>query len=101
MQKKNARLPEGKTSALDSADSSSAKIEGAIFLDLQKNDSERLRVIVKEYRGRTYIDLRVWYLSNGGYSPSQKGVTLRPTQVTEIVQGLMLAAQSFDPKEAA
>lgn len=101
MTQKNS-APQGATKQnLIASNVNTAAIKGTVFLDVEKNDSERLRVIVKEYRGRTYIDLRVWYSSNGGYSPSQKGVTLRPTQVTEIVQGLMLAAQSFDPKEAA
>src|SRR5260370_34106701 len=74
---------------------------GAQFLDLRKSDSERLRVQVKEYRGRTYIDLRTWYVAEDGeYRPSSKGVTIKPTQVPEVVQALMLAGQSFDPKEA-
>jgi hypothetical protein len=74
---------------------------GAQFLDLRKSDSERLRVQVKEYRGRVYIDLRTWYVAEDGeYRPSSKGVTIKPTQVPEVVQALMLAGQSFDPKEA-
>jgi len=101
MSQKNS-APQGATKQdLIGANVNTARIEGTVFLDLQKNDSERLRVIVKEYRGRTYVDLRVWYSCNAGYSPSQKGVTIRPEQIPGIVQALMLAAQSFDPKEAA
>ena len=102
MQKKNARLPEGKTSALDSANVNTNASHVVRFLDAVKNASERLRVDVKTYRGNTYIDIRVWYVTDDGdYRPSSKGVTLKPTMAPELLRGIALAAQSFDPKEAA
>lgn len=68
------------------------------LLDIERNTSERLRVEVCEYKGRTYIDLRVWFLADQKeYKRSSKGVMLRPEQVPQIIQGLMLAAQAVDP----
>ncbi|SAK98124.1 Transcriptional Coactivator p15 (PC4) [Caballeronia pedi] len=79
---------------------SATDAQGVQFLDIQKSDSERLRVYVKEYRGRTYIDIRVWYLADGGeYRPSGKGITVRPALAAGLIQGIDLAARSFDPKE--
>jgi hypothetical protein len=72
---------------------------GTVFLDLRKSDTEHLRIAVREHRGRTFIDLRNWFVgSDEAWHPSDKGVTLRPDQVPEIVRGLMLAGQAFDPK---
>ncbi|MGN6259616.1 MAG: transcriptional coactivator p15/PC4 family protein [Ralstonia sp.] len=69
------------------------------FLSLRRSDSERLRVTVGEYRGRTLIDLRIWYSTESGqYKPSRAGISLRPDQVAEVTQGLMLAARAADPK---
>ena len=69
------------------------------FLDLQKNSRERLRVQVKEYKGLTYVDLRVWYVgADGIYSPSPKGLLLKPGHVVEVAQGLLLAGQAIDPQ---
>jgi hypothetical protein len=83
-------------------DVNTAPGQGTQFLDLRKSASERIRVDVKEYRGRTYIDLRVWYASEDGtYKPSSKGVTIKPEQVPEITRGLVLAGQAFDPKGGA
>lgn len=71
------------------------------FLDAVKNPSERLRVDVKEYRGNTYIDIRVWYVTDDGdYRPSSKGVMFKPALAAELMRGLALAARSFDPKGA-
>jgi len=70
------------------------------FLDLVKNSKERLRVEAKEYRGNTYIDIRVWYVTDeGDYRPSGKGVMFKPALIAELMRGLALAARSVDPKE--
>ncbi|SAK61449.1 Transcriptional Coactivator p15 (PC4) [Caballeronia catudaia] len=70
------------------------------LLDLRRSDSERLRVTVSEYRGRSYIDLRIWFATDGGeLKPSRAGVSLRPEQVGEVVQALLLGARSIDPRE--
>lgn len=70
-----------------------------LFLDLTKNSRERLRVQVKQYRGLTYVDLRIWYVGdNGEYAPSNKGVMLKPCQVVEVAQGLLLAGQAIAPQ---
>jgi hypothetical protein len=71
----------------------------AAFLDIRKSDSERLRVTISEYRGRTFIDLRVWYSTeNGELKPGRAGVSLRPDQIAEVTQGLLLASRAIDPR---
>ena len=72
------------------------------FLDIRRSDSERLRITISEFKGRTFIDLRVWYSTESGeFKPGRAGVSLRPEQVGEVVQGLMLAARAIDPKGVA
>ncbi|WP_233343576.1 transcriptional coactivator p15/PC4 family protein [Burkholderia cepacia] len=68
------------------------------FLDLRRSDSERLRVTVGEYRGRMLVDLRIWFATDRGeWKPGRAGVSLRPDQVSEVMQALRLAAQAADP----
>ncbi|WOD18964.1 transcriptional coactivator p15/PC4 family protein [Paraburkholderia kirstenboschensis] len=84
-----------------SAHANTSSTAGTAFIDLRKSDSERLRITISEYRGRTLVDLRVWYSTESGeFKPGRAGVSLRPDQVPEIVQGLMLAARAIDPKGA-
>ncbi|MDN7950417.1 transcriptional coactivator p15/PC4 family protein [Burkholderia multivorans] len=74
---------------------------GTCFLDLRRSDSERLRVTVSEYRGRTLIDVRIWFVVDGGeWKPGRAGVSLRPEHVAELMQALRLAAVAADPKGA-
>lgn len=75
----------------------SQSVVPAVYVDLQKNSRERIRVVAKEYKGLIYVDLRVWYVGGDGqYAPSGKGVMLKPSHVVEIAQGLLLAAQAVD-----
>jgi hypothetical protein len=75
---------------------------GTVFVDIRRSDSERLRVAISEFKGRTYVDLRVWYSTDAGeLKPSSKGVSLKPSQIPEVVQGLLLAANAFDPSGGA
>ncbi|WP_175850028.1 transcriptional coactivator p15/PC4 family protein [Burkholderia cepacia] len=76
-----------------------APISGGCFLDVHRSGSERLRVQFRQYRGREFLDVRCWYLANDGeFHPSQKGVTLNPSQLAELVQALMIAGRAFDAK---
>ncbi|WP_063894125.1 transcriptional coactivator p15/PC4 family protein [Burkholderia stagnalis] len=73
---------------------------GPCFLDVHRSASERLRVQFRQYRGREFLDVRCYYLADDGeYRPSQKGVTLNPSQLAELVQALMIAGRAFDTKE--
>lgn len=68
------------------------------FLDLRKSAGERLRVELREHRGRTFIDLRNWFLApDNEWRPSTKGLTLRGDQIPEVVRALMLAGGAIDP----
>jgi hypothetical protein len=71
------------------------------FLDVRRSDSERLRITVSEFRGRTLVDLRIWYAAESGeWKPGRAGVSLRPDQIGEVMQALRLAAQAADPQGA-
>ncbi|MBW5285308.1 transcriptional coactivator p15/PC4 family protein [Burkholderia gladioli] len=83
---------------LISADVNTDASGRSCFLDLRRSDSERLRVTVDEYRGRTLIDLRIWYCTESGeWKPGRAGVSLRPEQASEVMQALRLAAMAADP----
>ncbi|MFM0002738.1 transcriptional coactivator p15/PC4 family protein [Paraburkholderia dipogonis] len=70
-----------------------------IFVDIKRTPGERIRVGIRDQNGRSFIDIRNWFIADDGeWHPSSKGVTLLPHQVPEIVRGLLLSAQAFDPK---
>jgi len=70
-------------------------------LDLQKNARERLRITHTTFKGKPYIDLRVWFVDEAGdYQPSRSGVSIRPDHLAEIVRGLTLAGRGLPTGDA-
>jgi hypothetical protein len=81
---------------------SSTRDLDTILVELRHTQHEVIRIAIRQLRGRTRIDARIWFQNeNGSWHPSAKGFTLNPRQVPEIVRGLMLAGQAFDPKESS
>ena len=56
----------------------------------QKNPEEEVRLSLREYKDRHYLDLRLWFQpSNGGdYRPTKKGLTLSVEFLPELKKGL-------------
>lgn len=58
-------------------------------MDIQKNSLERIRIQKTEYKGKEYIDMRVFYQDkNGNWKPSPKGITFSPGLLKDIIAGL-------------
>jgi len=72
------------------------------LLDLQRNSRERLRITHTTFKGRPLVDLRIWYVDEGGdYQPSRSGVTIRPSHLAEVVRALTLAGREVSAVETA
>lgn len=57
---------------------------------IKKNDTEEIRIEKKEYKGREYIDIRIYFKAEDSDSmiPSKKGITINPNQLGELAKGL-------------
>ena len=62
---------------------------------IQKNDTEQIRVAIREYKDRYYLDLRLFFIPNYNedhgvmeYVPSKKGLTVPIEMLPEILTGL-------------
>ena len=53
-------------------------MEDIIIETIQKNKSEHVRVMLREYKGAKFLDVRTYYAaSDGELKPTAKGVSLR------------------------
>ncbi|MFH1438288.1 MAG: transcriptional coactivator p15/PC4 family protein [Pseudomonadota bacterium] len=58
-----------------------------ILHSFKKTATEEVRAIIREYRGRLYFDLRVYYVDNDGeWRPTRKGIALSAEFLPEIKQ---------------
>lgn len=59
--------------------------DSKLVYSFQKNALEEVRVSISTYKGRKYLDIRVFYQGDDGeYKPSKKGVALSPELLPEL-----------------
>ncbi|MCU0611523.1 MAG: transcriptional coactivator p15/PC4 family protein [Candidatus Eisenbacteria bacterium] len=55
--------------------------------EFQKSATERVVAKIREFRGRQYVDIRVYYLANisdNTYAPTKKGIMLSPELLPDL-----------------
>lgn len=72
-------------------------MEDQIISAFQKNETEEVRLTLREYKGKSYLDLRVFFKSQGmeAFKPTRKGLTLPAELAPELekaFQGLSFKA---------
>ena len=61
-----------------------------------KNPDEEVRLSLKQFKDRRYLDLRLWYQpsSGGEYLPTKKGLTLSVEFLPELKRGIERAGKA-------
>jgi elongation factor P hydroxylase len=61
----------------------------------RKSESAEVRICLQGYKGRRVVDLRVWYVPDGGtdFVPTRKGVTVDVDRLPELVDAIREAAR--------
>ena len=57
---------------------------------IQRNDKEQMRVQKKEYKGVSYIDIRVFFKPDNAdeYIPTKKGITFNAELLPKVLMAL-------------
>jgi hypothetical protein len=54
--------------------------------DIVRNETEVLRISAEEFKGRKYVDVRVYFENDEGeWKPTKKGITIQPDKIEEFV----------------
>lgn len=63
--------------------------EDLVVARVKKSATEEVRFALSEYRGQTYIQIRVWYLDKDGeMKPSYKGIAFRLEEFHALKDGI-------------
>jgi len=58
-------------------------------MDIHKNDITLIRVEKRTFKEREFVDVRQYFKDdNGEFKPSQKGITIPPERLTELIEAL-------------
>ncbi|UCG77429.1 MAG: transcriptional coactivator p15/PC4 family protein [Nitrospirota bacterium] len=67
--------------------------------EIERNPTERLRISTENFKGRDYIDVRIYYEADDGeWKPTKKGVTIAPDKAGEVSELIAKAGQELAGK---
>jgi len=67
-----------------------------VLHEFKRNQEETLRISLSSFKGRTYIDIRMFYEdANGELAPTKKGVTITPELWDEFRVGVANAEEAL------
>ena len=68
---------------------------------IERSETEQLQISVSEYKGRSYLNMRIFYTTDGGstWLPTKKGVTFTPDQLDTLSEAIEEAKKEFMAEE--
>ncbi|MBS6602318.1 MAG: transcriptional coactivator p15/PC4 family protein [Brachyspira sp.] len=71
--------------------------DAKILATIDRSDTEQLQISVSEYKGRSYLNMRIFYTTDDGatWLPTKKGVTFAPDQLDLLMDAIEEAKKTF------
>lgn len=68
-----------------------------LLATIERSATERTEIGISEYKGRKYLDLRVFYTTDEGitWNPTKKGITVAPEKIQEVIDAFVEAKQEL------
>ena len=68
-----------------------------ILATIARSETEQLQISVSEYKGKSYLNMRIFYTTDDGASwiPTKKGVTFTPDQLDLLSEAIEDAKKEF------
>lgn len=71
--------------------------DAKILATIERSDTEQLQISVSKYKGRSYLNMRIFYTTDEGatWLPTKKGVTFAPDQLDLLEEAIQEARKEF------
>ena len=71
--------------------------DAKILATIERSDTEQLQISISEYKGKSYLNMRIFYTTDDGatWLPTKKGVTFTPDQIDILTEAIEAAKQEF------
>lgn len=75
--------------------------DSKILATIERSDTEQLQISVSEYKGKSYLNMRIFYTTDEGatWLPTKKGVTFAPDQLDLLSEAVEAAKKEFMAEE--
>ena len=76
--------------------------EDKVVAQFKRNPTEEERAGIKEFKGRRYIDVRIYYMDDKGeWKPTRKGISLATDFMPELKQAVLAIEKELQESEQA
>ena len=64
--------------------------DAKILATIERTDTEQLQISISEYKGKSYLNMRIFYTTDDGatWLPTKKGVTFTPEQLDLLEEAI-------------
>lgn len=63
---------------------------------VERNQTEVIRISTEEFKGRSYVDVRIYFEgTEGEWKPTKKGVTISPDKLEQVIELLREAQEKL------
>ena len=71
--------------------------EQKMLATVPRSATEQMQIAIKEYRGKSYLDMRIFYTTDDGanWLPTKKGVTCSPENLETLRDAIDEAIKEF------
>ncbi len=71
--------------------------DAKILATIERSATEQLQISVSEYKGKSYLNMRIFYTTDDGatWIPTKKGVTFTPEQLDLLSEAIEDAKKEF------
>lgn len=71
--------------------------EAKMLATVPRSATEQMQIAIKEYRGKSYLDMRIFYTTDDGanWLPTKKGVTCSPENLEILRDAIDEAIKEF------
>ena len=71
--------------------------DAKILATIERSETEQLQISISEYKGRSYLNMRIHYTTDDGntWLPTKKGVTFTPEQLDILTEAIEEAKKEF------
>lgn len=75
--------------------------DGKMLATIPRSATEQLQIAIKEFKGKKYLDLRIFYTTDEGatWLPTKKGVTCSPENIEMLKEAVDAAVEEFGGEE--
>lgn len=73
-----------------------------ILATIPRTATEEIQVAISEYKGKKFLDLRIFYTTDGGNSwlPTKKGIAVYPENLDKLKEAIDVAQRELGEVES-